>query len=731
MHRLRRLDKGRLALLGLLMLGAVAFLAREQWWWVAAGDEPITQGAVPLPAPVIDKDTYDASDMSTVRLYRVSPDGGSSASYHVQEQLGGVVRTTVGTTTRLAGEILIDTETPSLSRAGEFVVNVEVLQSDSRLRDKRIRHDFLESSHWPFVRFEPTLMEGMPDEVPDGTPFDITVAGNLTIKDTTLPVSFSGPVVVQATRLDAALSALISGSAYGVGPIHLARLAQTNDKIVLVLNLVADRVDLTSVADEFARVPVSRPDIPAGGFSATVQPILETKCVHCHSEGGPGWSTVALDKAEDAAEIAQGIALVTEIGYMPPWVLSDVSVPVRHDWSLSDAEIAALKHWAETGGGLDIPPDTPLAAPPSATVRIEEDQVIPPRDGPYSSYITQDGQPLLRDDYRCQVHVVADPEGDGTWLKGLDYHPGERSVVHHIVVFHVPAAAQAEIAKRIAADDAYEAANVLGNQPGWSCFGLSGLVTPGVRDIHAWARGGQPMLYPEGYGIYLAPGDLLVNQVHYHYDHDTPSDSSLLVLDVATEEEARVLVEIEEFSYLTPAEIPCTPEEAASSAAKAAADSGYTDLCLRENVLAEIAQKYNRFASTIPDLLLRQCRGTVGDYDDLVGTVNRSRCDLTIKHPGTLHALWPHMHDLGKSYRLTLNPGTSYERVLIDIPVWDFEWQFYYVPTEDIRVRQGDVFRIECWWDRSLRHMPEPRYVIWNEGTIEEMCYTNVWTVPE
>ena len=84
------------------------------------------------------------------------------------------------------------------------------------------------------------------------------------------------------------------------------------------------------------------------------------------------------------------------------------------------------------------------------------------------------------------------------------------------------------------------------------------------------------------------------------------------------------------------------------------------------------------------------------------------------------------MHEFGAAYRMTLHPDTTDERILLDIPVRDFEWQFDYEPVEDIRIKRGDTVRFECWWDRTLQHMPEPRYIIWNEGTGDEMCVSGI-----
>ena len=744
MSRWRHLDAGRVAIVAVLVIGTAAFLTRDLWLSdnplesgmedsggsLVSSDEPAAREIV--AAPVVDVEDPEEFDVETDRLYRIIPGSGSTASYRIEERLGGFARTTVGTTTAVAGEILVNVAEPALSRVGEIVVNVETLKSDSNLRDKRIRHDYLESSHWPFVRFTPTSIEGLRVDFTDGASYDFSITGELTVKETTRTETFNGTVTATEDRLVAAVSATVLSSHYGVGPINIARLVHTSDEVTLTFALSADRVKIGSPATGIVTHDVEVAAFAAGAFSASVQPILESRCVSCHTTGGPGWSTLALDTAGDAAGIAADIAFVTAIDYMPPWLPSDLSPDYVHDWSLSDSEKAAIAAWADAGGGLDVAPGTPLVARVQTIIPIEEDQKIGPRDGLYTGYSQPDGQPVKKDDYRCQVHAVADPDGDGTWVKGFEFRPDQVSVVHHAIVYRVPVAAAAEVAATIAAEDRIEAAEGLADEPGWTCFGLSGLRAGGVYSIQGWAPGQSPTIYPDGYGLYLGPGDMIVNQIHYHYDHDTPSDGSWIILDTATPEEvAAGMTHITGDSYLTPAEVPCTPEEALMAAERAATVTGYVDLCVRANVLDEIAEKYDDFARFIPDLLLLQCGGTVDDYDDLIGSVGYSSCDLPARDTGTIHTVLGHMHEFGAAYRMTLHPDTPQERILLDIAVWDFEWQLNYEPVEDIRIERGDIVRFECWWDRTLQPMPEPRYITWNEGTVDEMCFSSISVLPD
>ena len=89
--------------------------------------------------------------------------------------------------------------------------------------------------------------------------------------------------------------------------------------------------------------------------------------------------------------------------------------------------------------------------------------------------------------------------------------------------------------------------------------------------------------------------------------------------------------------------------------------------------------------------------------------------------------MWPHMHELGTTYRLTLNPDTPDETILVDIDRWDFQWQMGYYPEETLTFEPGDVLRLECGWDRALWPAGlESRYIVWAEGTNDEMCFTGL-----
>ncbi len=88
------------------------------------------------------------------------------------------------------------------------------------------------------------------------------------------------------------------------------------------------------------------------------------------------------------------------------------------------------------------------------------------------------------------------------------------------------------------------------------------------------------------------------------------------------------------------------------------------------------------------------------------------------------------MHQTGKAFRMTLNPGRPDQKILLDIPRWDFDWQLNYQPVTPVEVKPGDQIRVDCSWDKSLQPANPPRYVVFAEGTQDEMCFSTATFLP-
>jgi len=153
-------------------------------------------------------------------------------------------------------------------------------------------------------------------------------------------------------------------------------------------------------------------------------------------------------------------------------------------------------------------------------------------------------------------------------------------------------------------------------------------------------------------------------------------------------------------------------------------------LCDRDAAMARVAQEFGFESTFIPRFVNELCGVSPEDFADMTDGVASSSCDIPVRRAGVdgqVVSIWPHMHELGTTYRLTLNPGEPDETILIDIDRWDFNWQMGYYPVEPLFLEAGDTLRLECGWDRALWPAGvESRYVVWAEGTQDEMCYTGM-----
>jgi polyisoprenoid-binding protein YceI len=671
----------------LVVVAALGVANRDLIALVLAEDEPID-----LTLPIVA--ALEPADGEVV--YRIDATR-SELRLGVDEVLAGNDRRVELVSKGIAGDVAVSSgeDGPSV-RLSEVAVDVHQLTSDNSLRDKALRHEFLESHEHPQVRLRDVQVE-LPDDASAEQVEGATLRGTLEVKGEGFPVSWRVDARVLGDTLTATATTTLSMSDVGVGPISKAGLVRTSDEVDLTLDLVAvdgftPPVGLVSEQVDTAADPEGAPS-----FATDVRPILEANCASCHNTGEIGASMWPLDDAGDAAEVADGLAVVTRAGYMPPWPASDEGVPVQHPRGLTEEDIATIGAWADAGAPLDVAESSPVQAPDEPEVAGPRADRVVRMAEPYK------GTPEELDDYRC---FILDPEvTEPTFLTGYTFDPDQLEVVHHSIVTRVRAADVGAAEDKDRADDG----------PGWSCLAGMGFNT-GDR-IAGWVPGQRPVVFAEGEGYDLQPGDVLVAQIHYHYNAATPPDRSgmTLQLDPATPD----MTALQSRTLIAPVELPCP-----------AGTDG--PLCDRDAAVADVAERFGPGAPVIANGLHVGCGSTpesiAATFDGQVGTTT---CDFAVRQGGDLIGMLGHLHEIGSSYRLTLNPDTEDEQVLLDIPVWDFAWQLSYSPVDEVRLERGDTLRVTCQWDRRQRHEDEPAWIVFAEGTEDEMCFSTLTIRPD
>jgi hypothetical protein len=99
-----------------------------------------------------------------------------------------------------------------------------------------------------------------------------------------------------------------------------------------------------------------------------------------------------------------------------------------------------------------------------------------------------------------------------------------------------------------------------------------------------------------------------------------------------------------------------------------------------------------------------------------------------VRQAETVRAVAGHMHLLGRAITVEVNHGKPGARTILDLPVWDFDNQGSRPVQPAVKLVPGDTLTVTCRHDQSLRDqlpalqgIPE-RYVVWGEGTTDEMC---------
>ena len=449
--------------------------------------------------------------------------------------------------------------------------------------------------------------------------------------------------------------------------------------------------------DEGKAVDISQVAVPENPtYHKHVRPVIEASCIACHSAGQIA-AYAPFENPDDVVWAAGDIRFHVVNGIMPPWMPSRENLPLKRDRSLSDTEIAIIAAWVDEGAPLGDPDDYL----PSATDAIEsvgvradltlqlEEAYAPPAD--------------VLDDYRCFAFPL---ELDAPqFVTGYEFIPEVLEMAHHGIVYLLGAEFAAEIQSK---DDADEG-------PGWSCYGGTGLSKSGDM-IATWTPGTFGVRFPAGTGYLIKPGQNVVLQMHYNLWTTRRPDQTRIRLQL--EAGNADLAELTTIPLTAPVEIPCPAGVEGPQ-------------CERENAVRRIAELYGEELAELPDKRLRNCRQSLDDYADNRGQHARTFCDYPSPFfkPLTVYGVLGHMHELGRSFRMELNPDGDDSLLLLDIPRWDFHWQDRYQFVEPVMINFADVLRMTCTWDNSLSD--DPRYVVWGEGTTDEMCFATVMALKQ
>jgi len=427
----------------------------------------------------------------------------------------------------------------------------------------------------------------------------------------------------------------------------------------------------------------------AEDYYGDVRPLIDAKCVGCHSDAGVSFS---LEDPELAYSMRAAIALAVAQRRMPPWLAEPGHQQYLHDRSLTPDEQRRVAAWAEQGFPKGEPRASAVAVTSGAhAAHFAADLTLDVIAG--EAYLPNQAR---KDDYRC--FVVDWPLEQPTYITGFRALPGNLRIAHHLVLFAV----EPEAADRFKALDAAE------EGLGYQCFGGAVPDRLGNRDERAayerdhpngvrelndanfwlahWAPGMDGYEFPQGTGILMRPGMVVVAQMHY-YSSFAPGET-----DAGSKMQFRLRDSVEKPAL----HVPLTNDGWLYGA-----DNGSMVVPPRGKARYEVAAGFDG----------------VADYVARYTQVAPESIRALEVHSANLH-----MHRFGAAGVVSLVDSNGRKETLLSIPRWDLNWQrdFTFVAPKLIPRQRfaGTRLVVECAYD----NYPDSP-VFGGFGSDDEMCF--------
>ncbi|MCB9702391.1 MAG: monooxygenase [Myxococcales bacterium] len=392
---------------------------------------------------------------------------------------------------------------------------------------------------------------------------------------------------------------------------------------------------------------------PALTYYRDIKAILDAKCANCHKPGDI--APFSLTTYDEAAMWAPIFGEIIEAREMPPWGADAACRSYKHDASLTDEELAMTLAWIDLGAPEGDPADAPPPPEPPPAIDYDVELQLPEPFAPT----------VYPDEYRCFLSPW--PAAEERFVTAFDIEPGERSIVHHVIVYVIP---PDQVDTYTALDDADPG-------PGYPCFGgPGGEKIPRAQWLGAWAPGFPGGALPEGTGIGVAPGSLVALQVHYHPVQGAAPDLSKIHI--------RTAPSVDRPAYLMPIANPLWM------------------LGVQPMTIPAGASDVTHFFDI-----------------DVPSAIDFLFPDSTWGKDGPVLA-WAagvHMHNLGTEASVIVQRQDG-DECLVDVPRWDFNWQATYEFSEPTLIDPKDTLHLECHFNNAAGD----KTVAWGDGTGDEMC---------
>ncbi len=241
-------------------------------------------------------------------------------------------------------------------------------------------------------------------------------------------------------------------------------------------------------------------------YSKQISRLVQKRCRSCHREDQI--APFALSTYDDVANWAEMMQEVMENGRMPPWHANPAYGHFLNDARMSAKEKSLFSQWLKNGRPEGDPADLPAPLKfakgwripqPSAVYRMPTAYQVPAKGVvPYQYFMLDPGFT------------------EDKWVVASEVRPGNRSVVHHLILFFIPPEQ-----KVIRGEDAL--------------FNAIAIFVPGMP----------PSVVQDGLAMHIPAGSKLVFQAHYTPNGSPQTDLSEVGLIFAEPDQVEKELETE------------------------------------------------------------------------------------------------------------------------------------------------------------------------------------------
>ena len=261
-------------------------------------------------------------------------------------------------------------------------------------------------------------------------------------------------------------------------------------------------------------------------FSHDVAPIVYAQCATCHRPGEV--APMSLLTYSEARPWAAAIARRVSDGSMPPWHGDAAPGTFENERRLTAEQKETIARWVAAGAPEGNPSDLPQAPVVTDGWRIGKPDAV---------FEMGEAYPVpARGTIEYEYFYIPTNFTSEKWLQAIEVRPGNRAVVHHVLVYYTAPDAQrlAPLFRPNQAQSRIPPRTSVGNRPPQRNQGIRQLIA-------TYAPGTSTQILRPGTALKLPAGGVIELQMHYTANGTAVTDRTSVGMVFAKEAPATVI----------------------------------------------------------------------------------------------------------------------------------------------------------------------------------------------